>query len=145
MILYYQNNFLHIFVYVVLSHGQYLSLQMQLQENIDKNCMKCKLLTIVIKWSGSSMFTYIILVMFSKICSQCVFFGIFTLIYMLHINWTVSLNVNHNKVLLVFNVLIISVCLYLCVCMFISVMFVFFSFNCLNVSVYCHIICICIE
>ena len=72
--------------------------------------------------------------MFSKLCSQCVFFGIFTLIYILHINWTASLNVNHKKVLLIFNVLIICVCLYLCVCMFVSVMVFFFQLY----------ICICV-
>ena len=45
MKLYDQNNFLHILVYVVLLRGQYQSLQMQLQVNIDKNCKKCYFLT----------------------------------------------------------------------------------------------------
>ena len=59
-----------------------------------------------------------LLVLFYKLCSQCVFLSIFTLIYILHKICTVS--VNHKKVLLIFNVLTICSCLYVFVCMFIS-------------------------
>ena len=74
-----------------------------------------------------------LLLLFFKLCSQCVFFSIFTLIYILHINWTVSLDVNHKKVLLIFNVLYVFVCIYLYVCLYL-----YFFLNCVYVFVCCH-------